>query len=106
LLNVAADDTPASPITIVLNWAAAWTNSARVTLPVPPHPRRIEAVLVADQPQILDLRLRDQHAIERIAAGDRQLSGWLGVLQRNEKAGGLRACRAVLWSRFPTPRPR
>src|SRR5262245_40334194 len=53
--------------------------------PVATNASRVEQRLVADKPQILDLRLSDQHSIERVAVSDGELASALGMYERNRE---------------------
>src|SRR6266852_2709664 len=56
------------------------------TLPQAGDAVHVENVVVGDDRQVLDLRLRDEHAIERIAMITREPAGALRVEDRNIEA--------------------
>jgi hypothetical protein len=56
-------------------------------LPKAPYGEVVEKLLDRDKPRILDLRLSDEHPVERIAVRDRQTAGLRRVLDRNRKWG-------------------
>jgi hypothetical protein len=56
-------------------------NRSILRLPHSPDTGRVEDFLVADQPQVFGLRLRDQHSIEGIAVSDLELSCALCMLK-------------------------
>src|SRR5687768_10537058 len=69
-------------------------------LPIPSDTSGIERVLIADQPHVVYLRLRDQNPVERIAPSDLKLSCPLCVLKGDRKRA------KSLTSRVLSDRPR